>query len=91
MHTEAPYDYICDYYSHVHRINAEYPDVANLPKQPAHGKKHRDIDNSNNQRITPGGFRECQDDRGGDDRESQPVKPVTNAASVREHDVVHDG
>jgi SAM-dependent methyltransferase len=28
MHTEAPYDYICDYYSHVHRINVEYPEVA---------------------------------------------------------------
>lgn len=28
MHTEAPYEYIRDYYSHVHRINAEYPDVA---------------------------------------------------------------
>lgn len=28
MHTEAPYDYIRDYYAHVHRINAEYPDVA---------------------------------------------------------------
>lgn len=28
MHTEAPYDYIRDYYSHVHRINTEYPEVA---------------------------------------------------------------
>ena len=28
MHTEAPYDYIRDYYAHVHRINAEYPDIA---------------------------------------------------------------
>ena len=28
MHTEAPYDYIRDYYSHVHRINAKYPAVA---------------------------------------------------------------
>ena len=25
MHVEAPYEYIRDYYSHVHRINAEYP------------------------------------------------------------------
>ena len=28
MHTEAPFDYIRDYYAHVHRINSEYPDVA---------------------------------------------------------------
>jgi SAM-dependent methyltransferase len=28
MHTEAPYGYIRDYYSHVHRINAEHPEVA---------------------------------------------------------------
>lgn len=28
MHTEAPYEYIRNYYSHVHRINARYPDVA---------------------------------------------------------------
>lgn len=28
MRTEAPYDYIRDYYSHVHRINAAYPEVA---------------------------------------------------------------
>jgi SAM-dependent methyltransferase len=28
MHTEAPYEYIRDYYSHVHRKNAEDPDVA---------------------------------------------------------------
>ena len=28
MRTEAPYDYISDYYSHVHRINDAYPEVA---------------------------------------------------------------
>jgi len=28
MRTEAPYDYISDYYAHVHRINSEYPEVA---------------------------------------------------------------
>lgn len=28
MRTEAPYDYISDYYSHVHRINSAYPEVS---------------------------------------------------------------
>lgn len=28
MRTEAPFDYIRDYYAHVHRINAAYPEVA---------------------------------------------------------------
>ena len=28
MRTEAPYEYIRDYYAHVHRINAAYPEVA---------------------------------------------------------------
>ena len=28
MHTEAPYEYISDYYSHVHRKNSEDPAVA---------------------------------------------------------------
>jgi SAM-dependent methyltransferase len=28
MHTEAPYEYIRNYYAHVHRINTEYPGVA---------------------------------------------------------------
>lgn len=28
MRTEAPYEYVRDYYAHVHRINAAYPEVA---------------------------------------------------------------
>lgn len=28
MHTEAPYGYIRDYYDHVHRVNAQDPEVA---------------------------------------------------------------
>ena len=28
MHTEAPYEYIRDYYAHVHRKNEEDPEAA---------------------------------------------------------------